>query len=54
VPTPLKQRTLAGLPQLQVIEGNILAALAAGMSWFLASKTGWPQTMQATGIVRSA
>jgi hypothetical protein len=40
VPTPLKQRTRAGLPHLQIMIGNILAALAAGMSWFLASKTG--------------
>jgi hypothetical protein len=29
--------------------GNILAALEAGTSWFLASKTGWPQTGQAGG-----
>jgi hypothetical protein len=24
--------------------GNIFAALGAGMSWFFASETGWPQT----------
>jgi hypothetical protein len=29
---PLKQRTRAGLPQLQVMIGNILAALEAGTS----------------------
>jgi hypothetical protein len=29
--------------------GNILAALGAGTSWFLVSKTGWPQTWQAGG-----
>jgi hypothetical protein len=40
VPSPLKQRTRAGWPHLQFIEGNILAALAAGMSWFLAATTG--------------
>jgi hypothetical protein len=36
--------------------GNILAALGAGMSWFLASKTGWPQMLQAGawGVVRPA
>jgi hypothetical protein len=32
---------------LHVTAGNILAALGAGMSWFFASKTGWPQTLQA-------
>jgi hypothetical protein len=47
VPIPLKQRTRAGLPHLHVSAGNILAALGAGMSWFFASNTGWPQTLQA-------
>ena len=46
---PLKQRTRAGLPHLQVMIGNILAALEAGTLWFLASTTGWPQTLQAGG-----
>jgi hypothetical protein len=32
---------------LHVIAGNILAALGAGMSWFLAATTGWPQRGQA-------
>jgi hypothetical protein len=49
VPRPLKHRTRAGLPQWQVMIGNILAALEAGTSWFFASKTGWPQTLQAGG-----
>jgi hypothetical protein len=31
------------------MSGNILAALEAGTSWFFASKTGWPQTLQAGG-----
>jgi len=39
-PTPLKHLTLAGLPHLQVTGRKLFAALAAGMSWFLASKTG--------------
>ena len=49
VPTPLKQRTRAGFPHLQIMAGNILPALAAGTSWFLALKTGWPQTLQGDG-----
>jgi hypothetical protein len=53
VPTPLKHLTRAGLPQRHFIEGNIVAALAAGMSWFFAATTGWPQTLQAEwSIVR--
>jgi hypothetical protein len=43
----LKQRTLAGLPHLHVIKGNILAALGAGTSWFFTATIGWPQTLQA-------
>jgi hypothetical protein len=40
VPTPLKHLTRAGLPHLHFIDGNIVAALAAGMSWFFAATTG--------------
>lgn len=44
-PRPSRQRTRAGLPHVQVLAGNILAALRAGMSWFLAETTGRPQTL---------
>jgi hypothetical protein len=47
VPKPLKHLTLAGLPHLQVIAGNVFAALGAGMSWFMAAAIGWPQTLHA-------
>jgi hypothetical protein len=45
----LKHLTLAGLPHLQVITWNILAALGAGMLWFLVATTGWPQMLQGSG-----
>jgi hypothetical protein len=51
VPTPPKHRTRAGLPHLHVIAGNIFAALGAGISWFLAAMTGWPQTLHARRAV---
>ncbi len=40
VPIPLKHLIRASLPHLHVNVGNNLAALAAGMSWFLAAAAG--------------
>ena len=54
MPIPLKHLTRAGFPHLQVMTGNIFAALGAGISWFLGATTGWPQTLHAGAMVRAA